>query len=75
MKNLMIIFSMVCLIMAGTLVTRAQMADPDDIKFLTLELIMRLIGRDPMRRRIDKAAGSYRVISEQPDRKNLERPF
>ena len=37
MKNLMIIFSMVCLIMAGTLETRAQMADPDEIKFLTLE--------------------------------------
>lgn len=37
MKNLMIIFSMICLLMTGTMVTRAQMADPDEIKFLTME--------------------------------------
>ena len=37
MKNLMILFSMFCLIMAGTQGTFSQIASPDEIKFLTQE--------------------------------------
>ncbi len=42
---------------------------------LPTALIMRLFGKDPMRRQFEKDAGSYKITSEQPDRKNLERPF
>ena len=37
-------------------------------------LLMRLLGKDPMRRRFDDAA-SYRVISKQPAIENLEKPY
>ena len=42
---------------------------------LPAALIMRIIGTDPMRRKFEKDAGSYKIISEKPDRENLERPF
>ena len=38
-------------------------------------LIMRAMGKDPMRRRFDPAADSYLVPSERPPRDRLERPF
>lgn len=38
-------------------------------------LIMRLTGRDPMTRRFDDGADSYRVTSRKPQRENAERPF
>jgi hypothetical protein len=38
-------------------------------------LIMRLTGRDPMTRRFDDSADSYRVMSRKPQRENAERPF
>jgi regulator of RNase E activity RraA len=37
MKNLMILFSIVCLVLAGTQLTQSQIASPDEIKFLTQE--------------------------------------
>ncbi len=37
-------------------------------------LLMRLFGKDPMRRRFDKAA-SYRVKSKQPTVENLKNPY
>jgi len=37
--------------------------------------VMRLTGRDPMARKLDPTAGSYRVKSEQPSKNHLERPF
>ena len=42
---------------------------------LPAALIMRIIGTDPMRRKFEKDASSYKIISEQPDRENMERPF
>ncbi len=42
---------------------------------MPMGLVMRLMGRDPMMRRFDDAAESYRVIHEKPPRKNVERPF
>ena len=42
---------------------------------LPAALIMRIIGADPMRRKFEKDAGSYKVVSEKPSRENMERPF
>lgn len=38
-------------------------------------LAMRLLGRDPMARRFDANAGSYRIRPRQPSRTHMERPF
>ncbi len=38
-------------------------------------MIMRWVARDPMARRLDPAAVSYRVESRRPGRKNMEKPF
>jgi saxitoxin biosynthesis operon SxtJ-like protein len=42
---------------------------------LPIGLIMRVFGMDPMRRRFDKSASSYRVQSTNQPKENLERPF
>lgn len=42
---------------------------------LPVALLMRLAGHDPMARRFDDQAESYRVPSHPPKRKNMERPF
>jgi hypothetical protein len=42
---------------------------------LPAALIMRMIGMDPMRRKFEKEAGSYKIVSEKPSRENMERPF
>ena len=38
-------------------------------------LIMRAMGRDPMRRRLEPKAESYRVASKPAPRNHVERPF
>ncbi len=38
-------------------------------------LVMRLAGRDPMQRRFDPEAASYRVTSAKPPSNKLEKPF
>lgn len=42
---------------------------------LPVALVMRLAGHDPMARRFDDQAESYRVPSHPPKRENMERPF
>jgi hypothetical protein len=42
---------------------------------LPIGLIMRVFGRDPMRRRFDKRASSYRIQSINQPKEHLERPF
>jgi len=37
--------------------------------------ILRLLGRDPMSRRFDRSARSYRIRSEKPPKENMEKPF
>lgn len=37
--------------------------------------IMRLLGKDPMRRRLDRSAGTYRVASQAHDRDHMEKPY
>jgi len=43
--------------------------------FLLVGLIMKLVGKDPMARKFDDRAGSYRVQSQQRPKDHLERPF
>ncbi|MGD2075889.1 MAG: SxtJ family membrane protein [Gammaproteobacteria bacterium] len=43
--------------------------------FLPFGLVMRLFGRDPMHRRRDTAASTYRVKSDNHPKDNVERPF
>ncbi len=38
-------------------------------------MIMRMMGKDPMRRELDKSVASYRVISKVRDRDHVERPY
>lgn len=40
-----------------------------------MALVMRLLGRDPMARRFDEAANTYRVPSRQAPKQHMERPF
>jgi hypothetical protein len=42
---------------------------------LPVALVMRLTGHDPLARRFDDKAESYRVPSHPPKRENMERPF
>ncbi len=36
---------------------------------------LKLLGKDPLRRRYDESATSYRIESTKPDKENLENPF
>jgi len=38
-------------------------------------IIMRMMGKDPMRRELDKSVVSYRVISKVPAKNHVERPY
>ena len=42
---------------------------------MPMGLVMRLAGRDPMARRFDEAAPSYRVPSMQRPKEHMEKPF
>jgi hypothetical protein len=43
--------------------------------FMPMGLVMRLFGKDAMHRKLDPTVDSYRVESDQPPTKNLEKPF
>ncbi len=43
--------------------------------FFPAGLLMKLFGKDSMARKLDSAIDSYRVESERPPVKNLEKPF
>jgi F0F1-type ATP synthase assembly protein I len=43
--------------------------------FFLVGLIMKVLGNDPMSRKIDKAAISYRVVSRPRNKNHVERPF
>jgi hypothetical protein len=38
-------------------------------------LFMRILGKDPLRRKIDEQAKSYRVVSKARPKNHMERPF
>lgn len=43
--------------------------------FLPIGIVMRLFGKDPMHRKLDKKLSSYRVISQNESKDNVERPY
>ena len=43
--------------------------------FAPVALFLRLLGKDPMRRKLDADTASYRIESEKPPRERMERPF
>ena len=43
--------------------------------FLPIGVVMRLFGKDPMQRTLDSRLTSYRVISHNDDKNNVERPY
>jgi hypothetical protein len=43
--------------------------------FFPVGLIMKLFGKDSMARKLDSSVDSYRVPSDTPPAKNLEKPF
>ena len=45
------------------------------VMFAPIALLLRLLGRDPLHRKPDEAAGTYRVTSEKLPRERLEKPF
>ena len=45
------------------------------VLILPIGFIMRLLGKDPMQRRFDQQAKSYRVPSKTPPKDHVERPF
>ena len=43
--------------------------------FLPFGLVMRLLGNDPMKRKLDDTSTSYRIASHSSPRDQMERPF
>jgi len=43
--------------------------------FVPVALLFHLLGKDPMKRRLDPSARSYRINSEQLPRERMEKPF
>lgn len=43
--------------------------------FFPVSVVMRALGYDPMARRLDRNADSYRVTSRPRDKEHLQRPF
>ena len=43
--------------------------------FTPVALFFKLLGKDPLKRRLDASATSYRIESEQPPRDRMEKPY
>jgi len=43
--------------------------------FFPAGVLMRLVAKDPMARKLDSAAKSYRIVSEPLDKNHIERPY
>lgn len=43
--------------------------------FLPVGLVIRLLGKDPMARKIDKSTETYRVTHARPKKDHVERPY
>lgn len=43
--------------------------------FMPFGLVMRAFGKDPMHRKLDSSASSYRVECQQDDKDNVEHPY
>jgi len=60
---------------AGWINTRIILAIMFFGMFFPAGLLMRLLGKDPMRRKTDKNAMSYRIESTPIERNHIERPY
>ena len=45
------------------------------IMFAPVALLLRLLGKDPLHRKLEDEAGTYRVSSEKLPRERMEKPF
>jgi hypothetical protein len=45
------------------------------IMFAPVALLLRILGKDPMHRKLDHEAETYRVVSEKLPRERMEKPF
>jgi hypothetical protein len=59
----------------GWINTRILMSIVFNLVVLPTGLVLRLMGRDPLHRRLDPGAESYRVPATADDPKHMERPF
>ena len=59
----------------GNIVNTIILAFVFYIVITPMGLVMRMMGKDPMQRRLDKGLPSYRVISRVADRNHVERPY
>lgn len=59
----------------GPIVSRVILALTFYLAVLPIGLLMRMAGHDPMRRRLEASAASYRVISARPPSTHWEKPW
>jgi len=59
----------------GNVINRIILAIVYFIVITPMGLVMRMMGKDPMHRKLDKSVASYRVISKVRDRDHMERPY
>jgi len=59
----------------GNVVNRIILAIVYFIVIAPMGFVMRIMGKDPMRRKWDKNVSSYRVMSKFRDRNHVERPY
>lgn len=60
---------------AGWINTRIILGILFYVVFLPTGIIMRMLGNDPMARKLDQNMESYRVESQAADRNHVERPY
>lgn len=61
--------------MGGRIMTPLIMLLVFAAMFVPMGLIMRLFGKDLLSMKLEDSADTYRVISDKPPTKNLEKPF
>lgn len=59
----------------GWINTRIILAIMFYLLFLPVGVMLRLLGKDPMARKLDKAIASYRVTRTAPKKDHVEKPF
>ena len=60
---------------AGWINTRIILGLVFYLVFLPVGLLLRLLGKDPMARKLDSSAESYRISSERTEKDHVERPY
>ena len=60
---------------AGLINTRIILGIMFYVVFFPAGILLRLLGNDPMARKLDSSTASYRIISDSMDKDHVERPF